>query len=232
MRLVQKGRLVLTDRDQIRTLLADLAADRAELVAEAAEMGAGGTVKIKTIKDNYFLAEIDRLPIDAHSVPLSSWRLIANLDGAQMCITTVSLARVDTQMFALMIPDEVVSGMGRRHYRVMAVGHENFQVLLQSETGTDQADVVEASFSGLKAKLLKPGESLLRTNMLVHLTGRQRGIMFREPAIVAWRQKDAIGVSLIENPGECLDDRPWSHVVRRMAYDQFMKHLRPVNHAA
>ena len=230
MQLIRKDRLVLSDRDHIRALLKDLSTSRTELATDAVELGIGARVKIKTIKENYFLIETDRIPNEVLSIPLSSWRLIADLEGVRLSITTVSLARVDTQMFALLIPEEIVSGNGRRHYRVMAVGHESFQITLHGENGNEQADIVEASFSGLKAKLQKPNESTLKAGNSVSLIGRQRGIMFREQSTVSWRSKDEVGIVIEENAGELpIEDRPWSHVVRRMAYDQFMKHLRPVN---
>jgi len=221
--------MVLTDRAHINALLTDLADSGMVLRAEAVELGMIATARVKAIKDHYFLVETNVLADEIISVPLSSWRLIVELEGASFCLTTVSLARVETKVFALLIPDEIVSGSGRRHYRVMTTGSETFQVSLQSSDTSDQAEIVDASFSGLQVRLQKPLESNLAQGSKILLTGRQRGIIFKEEASVVWRNKDSVGIVLSESAGSSpIEDRPWSHVVRRLAYDQFMKHLRPV----
>ncbi|MBL8064940.1 MAG: hypothetical protein JNM34_03675 [Chthonomonadaceae bacterium] len=228
MRLLRRDHLLLTDPAHILALLKDLAQSEFVIETDAAEVQGGTGIVVKAVKDTYFLVETQYPPNEAHAVPLSSWRLTVNLESSKLCMTTVSLARIDTNVFALMVPDEVVSGAGRRHYRVIMGGKESFQVALQNGGMSESADVLDASFSGLQAKLSKGGNCPYDQGSEVVIAGRHRGVLFKEEAVVMWRRDESLGIELIEREGLApVEERPWAHVVRRMAYDQFMSNLRP-----
>jgi len=130
MRLLCQDRLALSDPETIRGLIGELAACQKPLLADAAEILPNSTAWIREVKDQYFTVETEYLPNDLLAVPLSSWRIMIVLEGASLCLTTVSLARLDSSLFGLAFPEEIVSGLGRRYYRVCALSSEPFQVSL------------------------------------------------------------------------------------------------------
>lgn len=225
MRLLRGNQLVLSECAPIGNLLEELISGQVSIEAEAAEIVPNTHVSIKSVKDNYFIVETETLPDDVLAVPLSSWRLTVALQDATLSLTTVSLARVDSRLFALMYPDEIVSGRSRRYYRVKVEGENAFQVSLQTPGSSEPADIIDASFSGMLAELHYNSNAPFDAGTPLIVVGRQRGILFKEKAKVVHRNGQKLGIEMV--PEGCShDESPWSHVVRRLAYDTFMKHLR------
>lgn len=220
MHLVRNGRLILPGGDMVAGLVKDFLNGQYDISAEAPELVLGARVQVQSMTDRFFAVrsdEVNNLPLP----PMTSWALSYGLDGSNVSLTTVCLARLDDCRFALAYPEDLVIGPARRHYRIMTTGDDSFQLSVNTKKGSFFADVVNVSFSGMKVKPIDSWQTVGDEKEVI-VKGRHRGILFSEAATVAWDGDGTLGLVLKAPADQTSTEHAWNNIVRRMAYDKFM----------